>query len=311
MEKVAQILSEFGFAADVEFSLNNSTLESLSLAKMGFSTPFWMQRDDLIHPVISGNKWRKLEGWVRYAKHHEFHTLVTFGGAFSNHLVATAAAGHLLGFKTIGLLRADEPITNHYLEIAQAYGMEIRGVSRELYREKSLLVSEYETLEGHLVIPEGGQGELAFEGFQSLVASWGNQIDVVFHASATATTAVGLALAIKQQNLNIKVKAVLVLKNLQAQLDYAQQYDVQDYIEFITGYEFGGYAKTSSELLKFNDEFEIASSVKIDPVYTAKALWTLREKLPQNEFKGQRVAFLHTGGMLGRYSDKFVKIGGV
>ena len=310
MDKIAEILSKLGFNSDLPFSPENSRLEAFQISSLGIPK-LLVQRDDLIHPVISGNKWRKLEGWIRYAKLHGKHTVVTFGGAFSNHLVATAAAGHLLGFNTIGLLRADEPITNHYLEIAKAYGMEIRGVSRELYREKSQLISEYDALEGHLVIPEGGQGELAFEGFQSLVTSWKNNVDVVVHASATATTAVGLALAIKAQNLNIKVNAVLVLKNFQAQMEYANEFGVGDIIEFISGYEFGGYAKTSPELLNFNDDFEVATGIKVDPVYTSKALWAIREKCALNEFEGQRVAFLHTGGMLGRYSDKFAKIAAI
>ncbi len=301
MEKID--FANFDLSVDRKILLEQATLEPLEFSEFN-DARVYIQRDDLIHPVISGNKWRKLEGWIRYAKEHNYLTLVTFGGAFSNHLVATAAAGYQLGFKTIGLLRADEHIDNHYLNIARAYGMEIRGVSRELYREKTQLFNEYSSIEGHLVIPEGGQGELAFEGFEALLASFSRPVDRIIHASATATTAVGLALAIKKLKLNIRIKAVLVLKNFQQQLDYAREFGVDDMIDFVDGFHFGGYAKVTPDLLRFNDGFYSETQIMVDPVYTAKALWALREMIQCNEIKGE-VVFLHTGGMLGRYSDKF------
>jgi 1-aminocyclopropane-1-carboxylate deaminase len=304
MDKISQLLLKFGFDPRQEFSLERSILGPLQLPNCG-NYGLYIQRDDLIHPVISGNKWRKLEGWVQYAKNGGYHTLVTFGGAYSNHLVATAAAGNMLGFNTIGLLRADEPITNHYLEISSGYGMDIRGISRELFREKSQLTSEFSSLEGHLVIPEGGQGDLAFEGFDQLVLSLAGKVDVILHASATATTAVGLALAIKKYHLEVKVKAILVLKNVQSQIEYATSHGVSEIIEFVDGYHFGGYAKTTEELMNFTSEFELLNQIVIDPVYTSKALWGMREMYLKGAFLGLRVAFLHTGGMLGRFSDKF------
>ena len=301
MEKVE--FTHFDLSLDRKIHFEHAKLQSLSFKDFGDKEVF-IQRDDLIHPIISGNKWRKLEGWVRYARENRFHTLVTFGGAFSNHLVATAAAGYQLGFKTIGLLRADEHIENHYLNIAKSYGMQVVGVSREQYREKTELFNEYSSFEGHLVIPEGGQGELAFEGFESLIASFDQPIDFIVHASATATTAVGLALAIQELNLNIRIKAILVLKNLQSQIDYARAYGVEDMIDFVDGFHFGGYAKVTPDLLRFNDHFSDDTQILIDPVYTAKALWALREMIHCNEIDG-KIAFLHTGGMLGRFSEKF------
>lgn len=301
MEKVD--FAHFNLSLDRKIDFDHAKLQSLSFIDFGNKEVF-IQRDDLIHPIISGNKWRKLEGWVRYARENGFHTLVTFGGAYSNHLVATAAAGYQLGFKTIGLLRADEQIENHYLNIAKAYGMQVVGVSRELYREKTQLLNEYASFEGHLVIPEGGQGELAFEGFESLVASLDQPVDCIVHASATATTAVGLALAIQKMNLDIRIKAILVLKNLQSQIDYARDYGVDGMIDFVDGFHFGGYAKVTPDLLRFNDHFSDETQILIDPVYTAKALWALREMIQCNEIDG-KIAFLHTGGMLGRFSDKF------
>ncbi len=304
MDKIIAILRRYGFDSELDLDPNRAVLQTVEYCG-NEKLNFFIQRDDLIHPVISGNKWRKLEGWIRHAKTLNKHTLVTFGGAYSNHLVATAAAGHILGFKTIGLLRGDEPMNNHYLDIAQAYGMDIIGVPRSKYREASALVDEYHALEGHLVIPEGGQGIFAFEGFDELVLSMKNRVDVIIHASATATTAVGLALAIKKYGLNIKVKSVLVLKNLEPQKQFALYYGVADLIEFIDGYHFGGYAKANSELLEFTNHFIDSTGIVVDPVYTAKCLWAYKDLYQENEFLGKRVAFLHTGGMLGRYSEKF------
>ncbi len=288
-----------------DIALSKAILEPIQFSQFG-NCDISIQRDDLIHPIVSGNKWRKLEGWIRYVKENNIHTLVTFGGAYSNHLVATAAAGNFLGFQTIGILRADEEIDNHYLQIAKAYGMQIRGVSREQYREKTALMSEYSHLEGCLLIPEGGQGDLALEGFESLVLSWKDKVDVVYHASATATTAVGLVKAIKKFNLPIQVKAVLVLKNLNSQIEYAQQHGVNDIIEFIPDFHFGGYAKSSPALIQFQIDFTQQTGIVIDPVYTAKALFALKESCENGLFMPNRkVAFLHTGGMLGGMSEKF------
>ncbi len=291
-----------------EIALSNAILEPLIFSDLGNNSIF-IQRDDLIHPIVSGNKWRKLEGWIRHAKENNIHTLVTFGGAYSNHLVATAAAGNFLGFKTVGILRADEEIDNHYLQIAKSCGMQIRGVSRELYREKTALMSEYSQMEGCMVIPEGGQGDLALEGFESLVLTWKDKVDVVYHASATATTAVGLAKAIKKLNLAIQIKAVLVLKNLNAQIEYAEQHGVYDIIDFIPDFHFGGYAKSTPELIEFQKDFTIQTNIMIDPVYTAKALFALKNDSENGVFlSNQKIAFLHTGGMLGGMSEKFKNV---
>jgi len=288
-----------------DIALSRAILEPLIFSNFG-KTSIYIQRDDLIHPIVSGNKWRKLEGWIRHAKENNFHTLVTFGGAYSNHLVATAASGNFLGFKTIGILRADEEIDNHYLQIAKSYGMQIRGVSRDQYREKTALMSEYSQLGGCLLIPEGGQGDLALEGFESLVLGWKDKVDFVYHASATATTAVGLAKVIKKLNLSIQIKAVLVLKNLPAQIEYAEQHGLNDIIEFIPNFHFGGYAKYTPELIQFQKDFTEQTGIVIDPVYTAKALYALKMDCEKGLFTpNQKVAYLHTGGMLGGMSETF------
>jgi len=291
-----------------DIAVSNAVLEPLKFSDFGNQSVL-IHRDDLIHPIVSGNKWRKLEGWIHYAKENNIHTLVTFGGAYSNHLVATAAVGNFLGFKTVGILRADEEIDNHYLQIAKTYGMQIQGVSRDQYREKTALMSEYSQLEDCLLIPEGGQGDFALEGFESLVLSWKDKVDVVYHASATATTAVGLAKAIKKFNLPIQVKAVLVLKNLDAQIEYVQQHGVSDIIEFIPDFHFGGYAKSTLELIQFQKDFTEQTNIVIDPVYTAKALFALKYDCENgNLLPSQNVAFLHTGGMLGGMSEKFKNV---
>ncbi|MEN9318914.1 MAG: hypothetical protein RL712_1484 [Bacteroidota bacterium] len=233
----------------------------------------WIQRDDLIHPVISGNKWRKLVGHLAEMSAQGKRILVTYGGAYSNHLVATAVAAELSG------VRCDEPLDNHYLRVARNAGMEVIGVSRSLYRDKlaslswmlqSLGIEE----DAVYVVQEGGKGEEGFVGFEAVVAAWLNRslkLEHVFHASATATTAIGLRRAMDHVGLNAVIHAVMVLKNVEEQ---------QERLEFVSGYEFGGYAKSDAVLASFMEVVRTQNDgIPIDFVYTGKALFALNEWL--------------------------------
>ena len=299
----AQVLKLLENNSAQALRLELADLRPFKLPRLPFTTNLWVQRDDLIHPIISGNKWRKLQGWVKYAQTHNYHTLLTFGGAYSNHLVATAAAGHLFGLSTKGILRGDEPLDNLYLQVAKHYGMEISGISRSDFRDKETLYEQFKNQEGVLLIPDGGQGELAFEGFMDLVNSWNEMPQRIIHASATATTAVGLAKAIEARRSTSIISSVLVLKNLQSQVEYAMNHGVIDRISFLEGYAWGGYAKFHPELWQFKQEFEELNGWKIDPVYTAKALYALREELLKGTIDaGEKIVFLHTGGTLTNFT---------
>lgn len=268
-----------------------------------------VQRDDLIHPIVSGNKWRKMAGWMRRADAENKTTLLTYGGAFSNHLVATACLAHATGRPSIGILRGEEPMDNPYLSAARGFGMKLCQVSRATYRSKSGALARIQSRPDMqsmdwpniLVIPEGGAGPEGFEGFHGLVASWQSKAfhpAAVLHASATSTTAVGLALALTKAGLSTRVLAVPVLHNLPEQQTLAATCRVAGRIQWLTGHEGGGYAKCTPALRAFCKEFTAQHHLPCEPVYTGKALHALTHLLETGQLSPAGLVFLHTGGVL-------------
>ena len=246
--------------------------------------------------------------------------LITFGGAYSNHLVATAVAAESAGFRCIGILRGEEEMQNHYLDIAKAAGMELYGVSRALYRDKAAALEKVLrkcdlSPEDVFVVAEGGSGPLGLIGFKDLVDDWqktGKRIEHIFHASATGTTAVGLRKALNDSTINDKalnevaVHSILVLKNSTEQLEFGQRHSAE--LSLVEGYEFGGYAKSNPALNDFVQSVSIRNSIAFEPIYTGKALFALNDWLiAQKESDALEldkesgvfpVVFLHTGGTL-------------
>ena len=280
----------------------------------------WIQRDDLIHPIVSGNKWRKLVGHLAQMSSEGKRVLVTFGGAYSNHLVATAVAAEASGVRCIGILRGEEEMQNRYLDIANGAGMELHGVSRSLYRDKAaaldnVLLKLDLSHEEVFVVAEGGRGPLGLIGFKNLVDDWqktGKRIEHVFHASATGTTAVGLRKALNGAMMNdaalheVAVHSILVLKNLTEQLEFAQRHSAE--LSLVEGYEFRGYAKSTQALDDFVQSVSVRNSIAFEPIYTGKALFALNDWLIAQKESGALeldvesgiypVVFLHTGGTL-------------
>ena len=280
----------------------------------------WIQRDDLIHPIVSGNKWRKLTGHLEQMSSEGKRILITFGGAYSNHLVATAVAAESACFRCIGILRGEEEMQNHYLDIAKAAGMELHGVSRALYRDKSATMDNVLqklalTPEEVFVVAEGGCGPLGLIGFRDLINDWqksGKHIEHIFHASATGTTAVGLRKALDELSMldptlnEVAVHSILVLKNLTEQMEFAQRHNAE--ISWVDGYEFGGYAKSTAALNDFVQSVSNRNSIAFEPIYTGKALFALNDWLIvqkesdvlelDKESGVFPVVFLHTGGTL-------------
>ena len=280
----------------------------------------WIQRDDLIHPIVSGNKWRKLTGHFAQMSSEGKRILITFGGAYSNHLVATAVAAQAATLRCIGILRGEEVMKNHYLDIASGAGMELHGVSRTFYRDKATALEQVLrncdlSPEDVFVVAEGGSGPLGLIGFEDLVDDWqktGKRIEHVFHASATGTTAVGLRKALDQSTMNDKalneaaVHSILVLKNMIEQMEFAQRHSAE--LSLVEGYEFGGYAKSNQVLNDFVQLVSIRNSIAFEPIYTGKALFALNDWLiAQKEADALEldkesgvfpVVFLHTGGTL-------------
>lgn len=268
-----------------------------------------VQRDDLIHPLISGNKWRKLLGWLRRARDEHASGLITYGGAFSNHLVATACAAEAAGLAAAGILRGEEPRENAWLRAAQDCGMTLCPVSRSLYRDKAAALREvrarqpamFPDWEKVLVVPEGGSGPEGQEGFRTLVESWlarGIRPAAVMHASATGTTAAGLARALETCGLQTRVLAVPVLRNLPEQQETVRAAGVDHSVTWLTGFDAGGHARTSPALRQFMEETAPGLPFPVEPVYTGKALHALTILLRDGALSPDGLIFLHTGGCL-------------
>lgn len=259
----------------------------------------FMKRDDMIHPVISGNKWRKLKYTLTEARATGKTHLVTFGGAYSNHLLATAAAAAKFGFKSTGFVRG-EKVQNDTLFLCHLHGMQLIFTDRESYRDKRALFSQYFGEDKTaFFIDEGGASAAAARGCAELVAELPQTYDHLFCACGTGTTAAGILNGL--QHLPTLFHAVPVLKNGEFLIDDIKQYNQHNPIyDLHTQYHFGGYAKTTPELITFISDFIAATGVLIEPVYTGKMMYALFDLAHKDHFKpGSSILAVHTGGLFG------------
>lgn len=260
----------------------------------------YLKRDDMIHPFISGNKWRKLKYNLQKAQQENKQTLVTFGGAWSNHLLATACAGATFQVKTIGFVRGEDT-RNPVLDMCTLFGMELRFVSREDYKDKFHLFEQLENKEECYFIDEGGASVEATWGCKELLDELANTYDHIFCAAGTGTTAAGIALGISKNELKTQLHVIPVLKNGGFILDEMKKYNAP--IEKTTlhlDYHFGGYAKVKSELIEFVKAYIQATGVMIEPTYTGKAIFALHDLISKDYFAlGSKILFIHTGGLTG------------
>ncbi|MCL7986980.1 pyridoxal-phosphate dependent enzyme [Sphingobacterium sp. lm-10] len=259
-----------------------------------------VKRDDLIHPFISGNKWRKLKYILTQAHEGRKSTLVTFGGAWSNHLLATACAGAKFGFKTHGFVRG-EPVQNPVLAMCRLYGMELQFVDRTSYRDKKKLFNENFHVRDAVYIGEGGFSSSALQGCAEIVQELPQKYDHIFVASGTGTTVAGLAAGVLQKNLATRVHSVPVLKGGDFLKNDVQTLGIDpEKITFHTDYHFGGYAKYTPELLAFVKDFVQRTGMMIEPTYTGKAFYALLDLVQQDYFApDDHLLIVHTGGLTG------------
>ncbi|MEU1378423.1 pyridoxal-phosphate dependent enzyme, partial [Streptomyces triculaminicus] len=249
-----------------------------------------LKRDDLIHPDLPGNKWRKLEPNLREAAAAGTRTLLTFGGAYSNHLRATAAAGRLLGFETIGVVRGDEladrPL-NPSLAQCAADGMRLRFVTRSLYRRKNepdVLASLAPP--GCFVVPEGGSNAAAARGCAELGRELRGVADVMGVACGTGGTLAGLAAGLGEEQRAIGFP---VLKGgfLEAEVQHLQEAAFEGRRGSWTledRFHFGGYAKRTPELDAFAEDFAARHGLPLEPLYVAKMLYGLTTLAEEGAF---------------------------
>jgi 1-aminocyclopropane-1-carboxylate deaminase len=258
-----------------------------------------IKRDDLIHPFVSGNKWRKLKYVLRDAAAQGKGTLVSFGGAYSNHLVALACAGAMYHFRTVAFVRG-EPIHNHMLGLCQTWGMELHFVSREAYKNKQELFDTHATPDWYF-IDEGGKGTLAAKGCEEMLQGVTGFTHVMC-AIGTGTTFAGLAKAATTKG--VRADGVCVLKGAEAMDD-----TIEKAIGHATGWKVhhqfhsGGYAKTPPELYAFIDAFAQHTGILLDQVYTGKMMMAAIALVEQGYYqKGDNLLLIHTGGLLGLLS---------
>jgi 1-aminocyclopropane-1-carboxylate deaminase len=239
-----------------------------------------LKRDDLIHPDLPGNKWRKLRHNVAAARAAGHCTLLTFGGAYSNHLQATAAAGHHLGFRTVGVVRGEEhrPL-NPVLAAAVAHGMTLRYVDRSTYRHHP--PGFLDALRGEFgdpyVIGEGGANALAVRGCAELVAEIEVGFDVICCAVGTGATLAGIATALTGGQRAVGVSVLkgggfLVDEVRRLQQEYGH---VTANWSIETEFHFGGFARTTPELDAFVADFRARHGITLDRVYEAKMMYAL------------------------------------
>lgn len=261
----------------------------------------WIKRDDLIDPYISGNKWRKLKYLLQDAAARGKGHLVTFGGAFSNHLVATAAAAARSGLKATAFVRG-EAVNNEMLLLCRLYGMELIFTSREAYRDKQqCYAAHFGNDPDAYFVDEGGASAEGVRGCAELIAELPADTAHIFCAAGTGTTAAGLLQGIVTAGHAARLHVVPVLKGGDFIREEIARYVPQTaQLDIHTNYHFGGYAKTRPELLTFLKDFSAAHGVLVDPVYTAKAAFALYDLAAAGYFQpGEKVIFLHTGGLLG------------
>ena len=262
-----------------------------------------IKREDLLHPFISGNKFRKLKYNLLKAKAENKDALLTFGGAFSNHIAATAYAGKEYGFKTIGIIRGEELESkiseNPTLKFAQDCGMQFKFVTREGYRHKTetiFLENLKQEFGDFYLVPEGGTNEFAVKGCEEILTQEDAQFDFICCAIGTGGTISGL---INSSLPHQKVLGFPALKGEFLKEDIRKFARNQNW-ELITDYHFGGYGKVNSELIAFINRFFEENNIPLDPIYTGKMVFGVMDLIPKHYFpENSKILLIHTGGLQG------------
>ena len=262
-----------------------------------------IKREDLIHPFVSGNKYRKLKYNLLQATVENQQQLLTFGGAFSNHIAAVAAAGKMNQVKTIGVIRGDELINaiadNPTLRFAQACGMQFDFISRAQYRNKTeaSFLAELEQKWGSFyLIPEGGTNDWAVKGCEEILTEADADFDFICCAVGTGGTISGLINSAKPHQ---KVLGFPALKG-----DFLKEeickFATNQHWDLVLSYHFGGYGKVTPELIAFINRFYLETGIPLDPIYTGKMVFGVIDLIQKGYFpEGSKVLMIHTGGLQG------------
>lgn len=268
----------------------------------------FIKREDLLevvpnNPHISGNKWRKLKYNLQQAKAENHDTLLTFGGAYSNHIHATAATGKAFNFKTIGIIRGEETLPlNPTLQFAQAQGMQLHYIDRQTYRKKNeetFIETLKEKFGRFYLLPEGGTNSFALKGCTEIVEEITIPFDYICCACGTGGTLSGIIMGLKENQNAIGFSALkgnFLTKEVQRLLpkNASANWHIQ------TAYHFGGYAKHKPPLLDFMRNFKEQYDIPLEPLYTGKMLYGIFDLIDKRYFpEGSTIVAIHTGGLQG------------
>ncbi len=266
----------------------------------------YVKREDLIHPWVSGNKWRKLKYNLTIAKQKNIKTIITFGGAFSNHLYATAGACALMGLHSVGIVRGEIDHQNPTLQFCKEKNMTLIPVSRSAYREKEASKDIQAIIQSYpdaMVIPEGGTNQHALLGVAEIWDELKDQMtsmpDYISLASGTGGTTAGL---LKSNTYHTKILSFSALKSdhLHGEIFELANYQHKEKLTVVTDYHFGGYGKCTAELIEFIRDFKKESGIPLDHVYNGKAMYGLLKMIQDDYFlQGSTIVHLHTGGLQG------------
>lgn len=272
-----------------------------------FGVRLFIKREDQTDPYISGNKYRKLKYNLLHAKQLKIKRLLTFGGAYSNHIHAVAYCGAKFGFETIGIIRGEEQLPlNPTLRDATSFGMALQYMSRSDYAEKNSdgLKDELKKRYGQIyIIPEGGSNNLAVKGCAEILSDDEKKFDHICCSCGTGGTLAGIIVSLSGKK---KVWGFPALKN-----GSFLEKDIKKLIydfnpikyqnwSLVLDYHFGGYAKHTNELIDFINQFKKKHDIQLDPIYTGKLLFGVYENIKNKLFKpGEKVLAIHTGGLQG------------
>jgi 1-aminocyclopropane-1-carboxylate deaminase len=277
----------------------------------------FIKRDDLLNPQISGNKWRKMKYNLQEMHKQGKNTLLTFGGAFSNHIAAAAAAGKVYDFQTIGIIRGEElNASNATLSFAKENGMRFKFVSRSDYRRKNdvdFLEELKEEFGDFYVLPEGGTNGFALPGCAEIIEEIDAEISADYYCVACGTggTIAGMISGLKQgEILGFSALKGDFLQGEVEELLSRCEIDAKKLFSINADYHFGGYAKFKPALIEFMNDFKRQFGIQLDPIYTGKMFFGIFDLVKKGYFEeGSTVVAVHTGGLQGiegfraRYPD--------
>ena len=292
--------------SELESSFNEASIEEIHHPVVEKSDiKLWIKREDQLHPIISGNKWRKLKYILNHALVNEYDHLISMGGAWSNHLHALAWVGKELGLKTTGIIRGERPKEeSSTLKDIKQWGMQLKFISRSEFRQLRMYHDHdsppAKKYHGYW-IPEGGANQLALKGVSELVDEINIPFDTIVLACGTGTTLAGVASVLPCDKTAIGFAALKGASFLNKEVSGLLGNKNSNNWSINLDYHFGGFAKSNQNLNFFMEDYEKQTGIPLEPVYTGKMMYGLFDLIKRGMFNsGQNIISIHTGGLQGK-----------